>query len=100
LGDKELIVRRTASEALVEIVGPAVTVLIASLRGTNAYARREAARALGEIGDPDAIQPLAALLGDPEYLVRWTALNALKSVGIPEALGAIRQHREGVGDRE
>lgn len=44
------------------------------------YVRMDAARALGKIGDPRAVEPLIAALKDEELNVRKEAAGALESL--------------------
>jgi HEAT repeat protein len=43
--------------------------------------RRDAAEALGEIGDPDAVEPLIGVLRDDNPSVRMSAAEALGQIG-------------------
>ena len=49
-------------------------------------AREAAADALGEIGDPKAVEPLIAALKDPDDDVREAAAEALGRIGDPRAV--------------
>ncbi|HSW29622.1 MAG TPA: HEAT repeat domain-containing protein [Longimicrobiales bacterium] len=51
--------------------------------------RTEAARALGDVGDPRAVRPLVAALGDAEAPVREEAARALGRLNDPSAAGAL-----------
>ncbi len=62
--------------------------LIARLSSRNPETRYQAVGCLGDAGDPAAIQPLAALLDDPESGVRWKAAEALGKLG-PPAVGPL-----------
>jgi epoxyqueuosine reductase len=55
---------------------------------------RNAAVALGNSGNPDAVPSLAAALGDPEPLVRGHAAWALGRLGGAAARGALERARE------
>jgi HEAT repeat protein len=59
----------------------AVPPLLAALQGEAREGRREAARALGKIRDPGAIEALLPLLQDPDEGVRNEALLALGRMG-------------------
>jgi HEAT repeat protein len=63
---------------------------VEALRTGNPDARRNAAKALAEMGEGAraAVMPLAAALGDPETTVRWSAAAALGRIG-PEAEPAV-----------
>ena len=114
LKDADSNLREFALQALVGIGGPAVEPLIAALTnsGNEPIAqsgrkskkrksqdipadpvRQSAAKALGEIKDPRAIQPLAATLQDPNSDLRESAIEALGNIGPPavEALIAALQ---------
>lgn len=67
--------------ALLGIGAPCVDPLIGALADENAYARGEAARALGEIGDPRAAPALVPLLHDKYPAVRLSAASALGRLG-------------------
>lgn len=66
-----------AAAALIEIGSKAVDPLIRTLKHTSATARRNAAWALGAIGDSRAMEPLLALLKDPDARVRRQAAWAI-----------------------
>ena len=51
--------------------------------------RRLAARALGKIGDPAAVEPLVTSLGDQDWSMRQTAAMALGEIGNARAVGPI-----------
>lgn len=62
-----------------------------NLTSTDPAVRLEAARALGELGDPAAVGPLSQTArSDPRPEVRGWALRALHQIGTPEAIAAIR----------
>jgi hypothetical protein len=76
---------------------PAVAEQIARLLDQDPTARLEAARALGELGDPVAVAPLARTArADPHPEIRGWALRALHQIGTPEAVDVIRD----VGSRD
>jgi HEAT repeat protein len=68
--------------------------LLAQLEAEDPVLRQRAARALGQIGDPEAAPSLAALLEDPSNLVRFNAAAALASMeqeaGIDFLFAALR----------
>jgi HEAT repeat protein/outer membrane protein assembly factor BamB len=74
-------VSEVAIKAIGNLGGPAVPVLIESLRDSRPFVRWEATAALGRMGTPDAAGPLAAQARDAEPLVR---------VAVAEAMGCIR----------
>lgn len=68
--------------------------LLAKLKGPSAQQRDDAARSLGDLGDPRGATSLAAALSDRSHEVRWSAAGALAKLGDPRAsdfyLSAIR----------
>jgi HEAT repeat protein len=83
-------VNESAAEALIRAGAKSVDVLVEALRSENALARRTAARALGEIRDPRAVEPLAGILqGDDDFSVRTTAANALGQIKDQRAIWAL-----------
>lgn len=82
------------ARALQDIGSPAVEALLTLLeKGTYALQRRLAAEILGRIGDPAAIEGLAAALHHDQDEVRKTAADALERIGTPEALAAVARWR-------
>ncbi|MGD1996106.1 MAG: HEAT repeat domain-containing protein [Anaerolineae bacterium] len=68
----------------VEVGSPAVEPLIAALRKRERRGRKPAARALGEIGDERAVEPLIDILTSYRYSdVRQAAAQALIEIGAP-----------------
>ena len=58
----------------------------------NVYIRRDAAKALGEIGDATAMEPLIAALKDPKKDVRDAAVEAIAKIGgDPRAVAAFAE---------
>lgn len=70
-----------AIAALVEIGSPAVELLIAALQNEDYQVRGGAAKALGRIGDKEAIEPLIPVLKDSFERVQHEAVWALDSLG-------------------
>lgn len=62
-------------------VGP----LLLALRDPDKKVRDQAAKALGEIGDP-SVDPLISLLDDPDWKVRYRATEALGITGSKRAV--------------
>jgi uncharacterized integral membrane protein len=58
--------------------------LIRALR--SSWLGPKAARALGETGDPGAVEPLASALGDGREYIRKAAAGALGKLGDPRAI--------------
>lgn len=77
------VVAAEAVSALASIGEPAAQPLIGELGSGSAWARWHAARALGSIRDPRAIEPLVAALNDEDGGVRWQAARALARFGRP-----------------
>ena len=73
--------RMSAREALVAIGGPAVSALTEALVNPIRHVRWEAAKALGQIGDPAAAEALVRALEDEIFGVRWLAAEGLIAVG-------------------
>ncbi len=82
LADDSAFVAGIAADALSMLGPPAVEALAASLQSPQAHARLLAVRALGRIGDEQAIEPLCRLLDDPSYLVRYHVEEALEALGV------------------
>src|SRR5262249_5130155 len=59
--------------------------LIGQLTHRDPALRREAAIALGQIGDPTAISPLVASLGDPDRFAAWSIRAGIRRLGYPKA---------------
>jgi hypothetical protein len=69
---------QNAAAAAVGRLGPGVIDRLLRETGHERdYARRGAARALGDIGDRRAVDPLVVLLGDKSTIVRMAAVSAL-----------------------
>ncbi|MCA9679273.1 MAG: HEAT repeat domain-containing protein, partial [Myxococcales bacterium] len=82
LHDRAEQLRMSAANALGELhdaraVPPLIGVI---LRDPVAAVRAQAARALGQIGDESALPLLVASLGDPEYWMRFRALEAIEAL--------------------
>src|SRR6185503_14770883 len=76
--------------ALIRAGAKAVDVLTELLHSENPLARRTAARALGEIRDGRAVEPLAEVLqGDDDFAVRTAAANALGQIKDQRAIWAL-----------
>jgi HEAT repeat protein len=87
LADSQTTARWHVAMAALEKMGePAVAPLVAMLNSQGAYARRNAAQALGWIGSTSATDPLMrALKKDGEATVRAQAAWALGEIGDPAA---------------
>jgi HEAT repeat protein len=83
-------------ETLVGIGRPAVPALIAAFKDSAPNVREQAAKALGEIGDPSATRALIAALKDPQWKVREQAVRALGRIGdksaVPAMIAALKKN--------
>jgi hypothetical protein len=70
-----------AANALAKIGRPSVPSLVTALKNNSPIARRNAAKALGEIRDNSAVEPLTSALKDDSPIVRRNAALALKEIG-------------------
>jgi hypothetical protein len=90
--------------APVEATRPSVVAsLIIALTSLNEQVRGQAARALGEIGDPVAAPALVRTLQDPKPGVRWLAAESLIALGraaLVPLLQALVYHADSTGLRE
>jgi uncharacterized protein (DUF302 family) len=92
LSSNDDIVRIHSRNSLVKIGKPAVPQLIEALRHGGHWLRWEAAKTLGEIGDPSAASALVQGLKDEEFDVGWLAAEGLikvKAGGIEPLLHAL-----------
>jgi len=80
---KDWRVREKATTALEILGAPAVVPLIAALKDSDGGVRQSAAAALGQNGDPRAIEALIATLRDRDLGVRESAAAALVKLGDP-----------------
>ncbi len=74
--------RVEARKTLVGMGNQAVPFLIETLKDPNYLRRWEAAKALGEIGDPKAAPGLVMALEDEEFDVRWLAAKGLIELNV------------------
>jgi HEAT repeat protein len=81
---------RAAGAALPERPTAVLPVLSRVLGGRSVDGRVQAARALGQTGDADALVPLLSALAVRSAPVRAAALEALAALGDPRAVPAIR----------
>jgi hypothetical protein len=82
--------RRGARQSLVAIGSPAVRSLIEALKQKNDNVRREAVKALSEIGGAEGAPALIKTLEDEEFDIRWLAAEGLIELGI-NGLNALLQ---------
>lgn len=76
-------------KALVKAGAPSVDPLIAALEHGNPSLRRLAANALGQIGDPRAVELLVAVLPDGDLHLRRLATTALGQIGDSRAVESL-----------
>lgn len=87
IGDEDSEIRVKAREELIENGEKAVIPLISALRSDNLNRVKNAARVLGELDDPAAVEPLIALLGASRASIRNAASKALaKMDSLPQVL--------------
>jgi len=79
----------TAADALIEIGSIAAKPLIGSLNNERVNVRCDATRALGELGDLDAVMPLVGMLNDEWVNVRIYAVQSLGKLGGADAVPAL-----------
>jgi HEAT repeat protein len=80
--------RDALARALGEIGEPAIQTLIFALDDPEPWVNCAAAQALGQIGDPEAIAPLATLTKHENRLVRSAATQALAQIADVQAVRA------------
>jgi HEAT repeat protein len=91
LRDVDMFVRVHVTDALIRIGHPSVEGLITALKDANPAVRRAAAKALGKIRHPDALDGLSDSMQDYDADVRRFAAQALGRIGhssAVEVLGA------------
>ena len=95
LGSGDALQKDALTAALHHFGEQAVPALMKALSDTDAEVREHAADALGHIGAEAAaaVEPLAALAGDPVAAVRLSAVSALGQLGEPahHALGGLTE---------
>jgi len=74
--------RVEARKALVAMGSQAIPFLAEALKHSNSLRRWEAAKALGEIGDPNAAPMLVKALEDEKFEVRWLAAKGLIEMNV------------------
>jgi HEAT repeat protein len=103
LASEDGMLRVNARRSLVTIGGPSVPFLIQALANRNKWMRWEAAKALGQIGDPAATQALVIALEDRIFDVRWLAAEGLIAIGreaLVPLLHALINHPDSLWLRE
>ena len=89
--------REGARHTLVAMGKAAVPSLIEALKNKNTLTRWEAAKALGEIADPETAPILVKALEDEEFDVRWLAAEGLIKMNI-KGLRSLLEALEHRGD--
>jgi HEAT repeat protein len=79
-----------ASAALSDLGADGMDHLLAGLKTWNKDIRLGIIEALGEIGDPKAVEPLIMLLEDRNNEIRWEAALALGAIGDTRAIGPLK----------
>ena len=95
--------RQSAREDLVSMGGSVVPQLIQCLSDPRRQVRWEAAKALGQIGDPAAATALVGAIEDKDGDVRWLAAVGLAGMGrqgLPPLLAALIEHSDSQWLRE
>jgi HEAT repeat protein len=95
--------REGARHTLVAMGKEAVPSLIEALKNRDTLMRWEAAKALGEIGDPETAPVLVKALEDEEFDVRWLAAEGLIKMnikGLKPLLKALERRGDSVLLRE
>ena len=103
LGSDKGRVRQSARRSLVDLRQPAVPYLVSALKDPNTHRRWEAAKALGQIGDPRAAGALVGALEDRDVGVRWVAADSLVKLGrggLQPLLRALITHPDSIWLRE
>jgi bilin biosynthesis protein len=81
LTDPEALIRTEAAAALGQVnYPPAIPHLILAIQDTDLDVRKAAISSLGKIGDRSALEPLQALLNDPQEVVRILAKLAIAQI--------------------
>ncbi len=88
-------VRLAVAEVLLKLESAPIEVaLLGALSSPQWRVRRNSAAILGQLRAVWAVEPLAVALRDEHEMVRRTAYAALRNIGTPEALRAIRRKEE------
>ncbi len=81
LASRDVLIVQQARESLTGCGRPAVPALLRALNDEDDQIRWEAARVLGEIGDPATAPALVKTLTDQNFVVRWIASEAIDALG-------------------
>lgn len=82
---------KSARQALVEIGASSVVPLSHAMTDTRTRVRWEAAKALGQIGDPSAAPALIRALETETFSIRWLAAEGLIAMGREGAKRLLRE---------
>ncbi len=91
-GRKQLASAILAAAKPTESRSNVVSALIPVLGDANWAVRQNTTRALGVWATPDAYQPLAKMLDDTEFSVRWKAIDALTQWKNPQTAATLAGH--------
>ena len=103
LGNESANIRERARHSLVSMGTAAVKPLLEALTDSREYGRAQAAKALGETGDPSTAPALVKALEDDKYDVRWLAARAVVALGrngLPALLQALMERPDSTWLRE
>jgi HEAT repeat protein len=90
LNSDDGLARQQARITLIHIGTPAVEPLIKALASDNQYMHWEAAKALSQIGDPQAVDALVNALEDEKFSIRWLAAEGLIATGRSSVVPLLR----------
>jgi len=76
-GQDDVVAQIGASYALLKIGAPCVPQLLEALNDPSAKVRDSVVRVLGDMGNPEVADRIAALKADPDFGVRWEVERAL-----------------------
>ena len=94
LEDPKVSIRRLATVYLGMIEGKEVLPCCTGRCGFLRHRPPDGGDTLSDLGDPDAILPMAEALKDSNKLVRWRAARFLYEVGDERALPALREAQD------
>jgi HEAT repeat protein len=83
IGSNSAATRNRAHRELVALGHAAIGPLLDALNTSTEYGRGQAAKALGDIGDPSTAPSLVRAMEDLKFDVRWMAARAVVSMGQP-----------------
>jgi len=89
LNDKNSHVRDISVDSLVDLGEPVIVIFIKALADNKSIVRKNAAEALGRIGDKKALKPLLKSLKDEDYRVISTSIISLCKIGDEKSIKPI-----------